>query len=201
VFLPAASWYERDGHVSDWEGRSQRVRRLRTPPGIARPDWEILAGLAVAAGGDLGFETLDELHEERASLWSPREAAAVPAHVLETPAPDGLTLLTYPLLIDVGRLSEDATELKLALEEPAFAEIHRADADEIGLVDGLRAVIRTDAGEASLQVRVSEHVARGTVFVPWNQPGLAANTLMSGAWTTAVAIEAAEPVVVGQDAP
>jgi hypothetical protein len=32
------------------------------------------------------------------------------------------------------------------------------------------------------------------VFVPWNQPGLAANTLLSGRMTTAVTLEPAQEV-------
>jgi hypothetical protein len=43
-------------------------------------------------------------------------------------------------------------------------------------------------------VRVSDGVAAGSVFVPWNQPGLAANTLLSGRMTTAVTLEAAGEV-------
>jgi NADH-quinone oxidoreductase subunit G len=200
VFLPTASLYERHGHVSDWEGRSQRVRPLRLPPGIAQADWEIFAGLAVACGRDLGFETLDELHEEMARLWSPRDAAPVPAHPLAPAAGDGLTLLTYPLLIDEGRLTESAQELKQALEEPAFAELHPDDAAPLGLVDGVPVVLRTAAGEATLPLRVMTHIARGTVFVPWNQPGCAANTLLGGALTSGVAVEAAEPVAVAEEA-
>jgi predicted molibdopterin-dependent oxidoreductase YjgC len=61
-------------------------------------------------------------------------------------------------------------------------------------------VLRTDAGEATLPVRVTEHIARATVFVPWNQPGCAANRLLGGALTAGVAIEAAQPVAVVEDA-
>jgi len=38
---------------------------------------------------------------------------------------------------------------------------------------------------------VTEHDAAGAVFVPWNQPGLAANTLFSGSSITAVSLELA----------
>ena len=38
-------------------------------------------------------------------------------------------LFTYPLLVDEGRLSEGADELKAALEDEAFVELHPADAD------------------------------------------------------------------------
>jgi predicted molibdopterin-dependent oxidoreductase YjgC len=50
--------------------------------------------------------------------------------------------------------------------------------------------VKTDAGEAVLPVRVTEGVAQGCVFVPFNQPGLAANTLLSGRFTAAVTLEA-----------
>ncbi|HLB39041.1 MAG TPA: NADH-quinone oxidoreductase subunit G, partial [Actinomycetota bacterium] len=167
VFLPAASWLERDGHVSDWEGRSQRVTPLRRSAGISRPDWEIFAGLAAASGTDLGFETLEELHEEMARLWAPRVVAVEPAAASSTtPATEGLTLCTYPLLIDEGRMSEGAEELKATLQDPAFAEMHPADAAAHGLADGLGVRLRTAAGEAVVPLRVTEHIAPGTVFVP-----------------------------------
>jgi hypothetical protein len=38
---------------------------------------------------------------------------------------------------------------------------------------------------------VTPHVAAGSVFVPFNQPGLAANTLLSGRFSTGVGIEPA----------
>ena len=204
VFLPAASFLEREGHVSDWEGRSQRVRPLRTSAGISRPDWEIFAGLAAASGGDLGFDTLDELHEEMARLWSPREVAIDPAPTSTSPVPDGLTMTTYHLLIDEGRMSEGADEVKAALQEPAFAEMHPSDASALGLADGLRVRLRTAAGEAVAGLRVTEHIALGTVFVPFNQPGLATNTLLSGSFFTAVEVEPADAETlagVGGDAP
>ena len=193
VFLPAASILERDGHVSDWEGRSQRVRPLRAPAGISRPDWEIFAGLAAASGGDLGFETLDELHEEMGRLLAPREATVEPAQApASEPATDGLTLVTYPLLIDDGRMVQDAPELHDALGEPPFAEVNPRDAQAHGLADGLRVRLRTAAGEAVLPARVTDRIVEGTVFVPFDQPGFVANTLLSGGFTTSVELEATD---------
>jgi predicted molibdopterin-dependent oxidoreductase YjgC len=147
--------------------------------------------------GDLGFATLDALQEEFGALLAPREvegfgfdAGAAPVEARpedappeDSPAEDRLVLFSYPLLVDEGRLSERALELKEALEEPAFVEVHPRDAGRLGLADGARAVIATEAGEAVLPVRVTERVVGGAVFVPFNQPGLAANTLLSGAFT------------------
>jgi hypothetical protein len=48
---------------------------------------------------------------------------------------------------------------------------------------------------------VSDGVAPGSVFVPWNQPGLAANTLLSGRPTAAVTVEPAGEISAGAAAP
>ena len=207
AFLPAAAFIEKDGHVTNWEGRGQRLGPIRGPQGISLPDWEIFASLALACGGDLGFETLEELHEEMGRILAPsatEAGASTPgaAFGLEaSPGPaatDGvaagsLRLFTYPLLVDEGRLSERADELKAALQEPAFVEVHPRDAEAAGLVDGGRVLVRTDAGVAELDARVTDDVAVGAVFVPFNQPGLAANTLLSGELTTEVTLEAVAP--------
>jgi len=151
VFLPASTFLERDGHVTDWEGRSQRVRAMRQAEGISRADWEIFAGLAAAMGGDLGFDTLEELHAEMAPLWAAWEPADRPTAWAGAGAPqwpEDLTLFTYPLLVDEGRLSEGAADLKEALEDEAFAEMHPDDATKRGLTDGAPVRLVTDGGDA-----------------------------------------------------
>jgi NADH-quinone oxidoreductase subunit G len=193
AFLPAAAPIEREGHLTDWEGRGQRVNPLRPSAGISRPDWEIFAGLAAAIGGDLGFDTLEELHEEMGVLLAPRQASRRPSAWVGAGAPqwmDELTLFTYPLLVDEGRLSCDAAELKGALLEEAFAEVHPDDAEKRGLTGASSVLLRTDAGEVVLPLRVTRDVAVGAVFVPFNQPQLAANSLLSGRCSAAVTLEA-----------
>lgn len=46
VFLPAASWAEKDGTFTNTDRRVQRVRRAIPPVGQARPDWQIICALA-----------------------------------------------------------------------------------------------------------------------------------------------------------
>jgi NADH-quinone oxidoreductase subunit G len=196
VFLPAAAFLEKDGHLTTWEGRGQRLHAVRDPLGMSRPDWEIFASLALACGGDLGFETVDELHEEMGRLLSPHEPAErgiVGAGFGPMEVADGeLLLFTYPLLIDEGRLSERADELKAALADPPFAEIHPADAARADVIDGAAVRLTTAAGEATLPARVTEHVAEGAVFVPFNQAGFAANTLLQGRFSIAATIQPVE---------
>jgi NADH-quinone oxidoreductase subunit G len=205
AFLPAAAFLEKDGHVSTWEGRGQRLRPARETPGLALPDWEIFASLALACGGDLGFETLDELHEEMGELLRPLPDAAAAAASPPAPAAttDGLRLFSYPLLVDDGRLTERADELTAALAEEPFVEIHPDDAGAVGIADGADVRLRTSVGEAMLPARVTEHVAEGAVFVPFNQAGFRANRLLDGDFVTEVTLEAAaqqteaEPAGVG----
>ena len=76
-----------------------------------------------------------------------------------------------------------------ALEEPAFAELHPDDAEKRGVSDGDEVRVRTERGEAVLPVRVVDSIAPGCVFVPFNQPGLAANTLLDGGFVEPVVVE------------
>jgi NADH-quinone oxidoreductase subunit G len=197
AFLPAAAFLEKDGHVSTWEGRGQRLRPVRDPEGLSRPDWEIFASFALACGGDLGFETLDELHREMGEVLAPRDDAGTPgADTPDTGSPasptEGVTLFTYPLLVDDGRLSERADELKATLADEPFVEIHPEDAAASNVADGQRVLLTTAAGEATLAARVTAHIAKGCVFVPFNQPGFPANTLLDGSFVTATSVEPVE---------
>ena len=204
VFLPSAAYLERDGHYTDWEGRGQRLHPVRGPAGISQSDWEIFAGLAAALDGDLGFGSISEVQAELGSLLGPRDpdVPALPQaeDAGETtdvePAEgeleeDQLLLFSYPLLVDDGRLLLRARELKDALQEPAFVEVSPGDAARLGLADGATAVVATAAGRATLPVRVTDAVAPGAAFVPFNQPGLAANTLLAGSFSIPATLEPA----------
>jgi len=54
VFLPAASWAEKDGTFTNTDRRVQRVRRALAPRGQSRPDWEIICDLAKRIEARLG---------------------------------------------------------------------------------------------------------------------------------------------------
>ncbi len=54
VLLPAASWGEKDGTVTNSERRISRVRAAGAPPGEARADWAIATDFARRLGPRLG---------------------------------------------------------------------------------------------------------------------------------------------------
>lgn len=65
VVLPGASWAEKDGTFTNTERRVQLIRKAVEPPGEARPDWEIICGLAAKMGlNGFSFSSAEEIFEE-----------------------------------------------------------------------------------------------------------------------------------------
>jgi formate dehydrogenase major subunit/formate dehydrogenase alpha subunit len=67
VVLPGACFAEKDGVFTNSERRVQLVRKGVDAPGKARPDWEILVGIANAAGADWRYEHPREIYAEMAA--------------------------------------------------------------------------------------------------------------------------------------
>ena len=55
LLLPAATWGEKDGTVTNSERRISRVRAAVAPPGEARADWRIARDFALVLGDKLGI--------------------------------------------------------------------------------------------------------------------------------------------------
>lgn len=71
VFLPAASWAEKEGTFTNTDRRVQRVRKALEPRGQSRPDWQIICDLAARIERLLGYP--------KTAFWSYRS----PDEVLE----------------------------------------------------------------------------------------------------------------------
>ena len=194
VILPASAFLEKKGHMTDWEGRSQGITPVRPTTGSSRPDWQIFQELSEVMGADMGFGSLEQLQAEMAQLVADRRVPLAPGgSVREQPAAgEGLTLFSYPLLVDEGRQMVDADELKATLADEPFLEVNPADAERLELENGATARVRTEAGEAELPVRVSDGIAPGAVFVPWNQRGFRANVLFRGVPRAVAEVQPAE---------
>ena len=54
ILLPASTWGEKEGTVTNSERRISRVRAAVSPPGEARADWEIVTDFAQRLGAKLG---------------------------------------------------------------------------------------------------------------------------------------------------
>jgi len=66
VVLPASSSLEKDGTFTNTERRVQRIRKAVNPPGLARPDWSILAELGCRMGyaGQFAYSDPSAVMEE-----------------------------------------------------------------------------------------------------------------------------------------
>ena len=79
VILPAASFAEKDGTFTNSDRRVQMVRKALSPPGEARPDWEILCDLAVRVevllerkkSAGFSYASASEIWDEMAALTPP----------------------------------------------------------------------------------------------------------------------------------
>lgn len=68
VVLPAAASLEKDGTFTNTERRIQRLYLAMEPIGEARPDWQILQGIAAHLGYQWGFTHPAEIMDEIAAL-------------------------------------------------------------------------------------------------------------------------------------
>ena len=85
VVFPGANFAEKDGVFTNTDRRVQRVRKAVNPPGNARPDWEILADFARAAGYAMPhYKNAGEVYAEIASL-APRYAGISHERLDRTP--------------------------------------------------------------------------------------------------------------------
>jgi predicted molibdopterin-dependent oxidoreductase YjgC len=99
VFLPAASWAEKDGTFTNTDRRVQRARQAIAPRGDSRPDWQIVCDVANRLELRLGRpNTAFWAYEDPEEIWS-EMARVVPAFRgvtykriekvgLQTPVPD-----------------------------------------------------------------------------------------------------------------
>ena len=64
VVLAAATWGEKDGTTTNVEGRVSRLGHKVTSPGTAHAEWMMAVELAWRLGGDLGFDSLEDVWRE-----------------------------------------------------------------------------------------------------------------------------------------
>lgn len=70
LILPAAAWGEKSGTMTNSERRVSLVRKMVEPPGEARADWEIFAGVAreMGFGDSFAWSDSSEVYEEYRGL-------------------------------------------------------------------------------------------------------------------------------------
>jgi NADH-quinone oxidoreductase subunit G len=89
-----------------------------------------------------------------------------------------LKLITGRLIYDEGHMVSKSVALRNLQRKP-YVEINDEDAKALNIADGDEVVVSRNGTEARLTAVISD-IVKGTVFVPYDQTGLRANTLLGG---------------------
>ncbi len=71
VIFPAAAWCEDDGTFTNSERRVNRVRKVKTPPGQAKPNWWIFKQIARRLGQDWASDSAQDIWDNEISVLAP----------------------------------------------------------------------------------------------------------------------------------
>ena len=178
VVFPVAPVAEKAGMFVDWEGRVRPFEKVLRDS-HALPDLRVLAGIADELGVDLGFKTVEGARAEMQEVgaWDGDralfDAAAHPAREV-TPAhtDDAVTLATWKLLLDDGRMLDGDDYLKATARAPV-ALVSPGTLDALGLTAGEHVEVSGDRGTTTLPVAVAD-LPDGVVWTPttsgWSAP-------------------------------
>ncbi len=185
LVLPAAVDQEREGSITNLEGRTQRLRPAVQPPGGVGP-LEFLSAVGVHLGIELPSSparVFARMVADRPSFgpltWAGlgERAALGPAARLEAAKPKGGTpRAAAPSAVPEGhfRLVAPPVMMRgaaverqphLAHQRAHWVLLNHADAARLGLADGDVAVVGTPDGEHRGQVRTSRRLVEGAVRI------------------------------------
>jgi NADH-quinone oxidoreductase subunit G len=183
VVFPVTATQEREGSITNWEGRTQRFQSAVAGPDTTQHDWEIAIQLSALLGADLGFNDLDGIRAEIEKLGVRDEARDWPEVALPEPAeaPEGhVHVIRSPQLLDRGTMLTGAAHLLATAREP-FVAVHPADAERLGLDEGQQVEVAANGATLTLPVRIEADVVAGTVWVPLNSTDTPATALAGDA--------------------
>jgi NADH-quinone oxidoreductase subunit G len=193
VVLPAAAFGEKSGTTTNIEGRVTTLGRKVTPAGTSRPDWMIAVAIAQGLGVDLGYRNVDDITDAIAQVVASYEG--VTREALAS-APDGVMSRTpssidpinaraveigvrnsYDFRLVVSRKLYDAavgtaSSPSMAQLAPGeAAHLHPLDIERAGVVAGTEVKVISPRATVIMRIEADPTVLRGTVWVPFNQPG------------------------------
>jgi predicted molibdopterin-dependent oxidoreductase YjgC len=167
LVLPGTSYLERDGSMTNMEGRRQRLHRAVIPPAPDELAW--LAKLAARFDVELSpyasvvyEELFDEAFEDLGGT-APLQAATSTGAVSAPTRSTGTRLVRYrPLFSGPAVERVEKFDFQRPTDEVGLS---RADAERIGVRDGHAVRVRTNGTSAELRARVRRGLDTGVVLV------------------------------------
>lgn len=196
VVLPATTFTEMDGTLTNLEGRVQRVRQAIPPVGVSRPGWAILRDAAKLMGaGHWDYSSSADIMTEIASLvpayrdvkhetldvngvlrhFEPAmKAQFEPFDLEKTPQ---FVSNKFPFTLITERnlfyyhgacLTELVKGMNLVKHEETL-QLNSSDATRLGISDGAVVEVASQYGNAECVVRASSAVPEGAAFTSINR--------------------------------
>jgi predicted molibdopterin-dependent oxidoreductase YjgC len=191
VILPATTFAEMDGTLTNLEGRVQRLRQAIQPVGQSRPGWMVVRDVAKRMGVDWNYESAADVMTEIAALvpayagvnyemgmggvlrrFEPAaQAQFVPFSLDGIPQPEGASA-EFPLTLITERnlfyyygacLTEEVKGMNLIKDEDIL-HLNPADAARLGIADGALVKVISPHGSAECIVRATNGLLEGTAF-------------------------------------
>ena len=197
VILPAASFAEKEGTFTNFDGTVQKVRVALEPAGGSLPDWEIILRLAERMNCQMPYSSPQEVMKEIAELVplyqgvnyakldvksyslgkgqtaSGKMKFSPVKYILQPSSEDGypLTLLVGTTLYQFGTGSRSSRASRLRkFMSKTFVELSKSDARKLKVKDGDRVKVVSSTGEVTAVVRISDTLNQGMVFMPASLP-------------------------------
>ncbi|WP_214409924.1 NADH-quinone oxidoreductase subunit G [Sphaerisporangium fuscum] len=172
VVLPIAAVTEKNGTFVNWEGRGRSFERAIEVPGVMS-DLRAIGAISDHMDVHLGLPDAAAARRELATLGAWRgsrpNGPSVTGGVHADPQAGEAVLATWHLLLDEGRM-QDGEPFLAGTGRAVEALLSEATAAEIGVLDGGKVHIATEAGTVTLPVRVADLPDR-VVWVPSNSAG------------------------------
>ncbi len=195
VILPAAGFAEKEGTITNVEGRVQKVNRMRPAPGSARPDWAIIDDISAHMDHPLGLTSAETIAKEVSENldvyqgvthdhleWEARDGVVVPISgsqplehlpvAIKGPKTPGAQFVLHrarTMYDDGVRLRHCASLRPLA--PGVVVHINPADAPGLGVKEASKVTVTTGHGEGEFEVVLDADTPSGTIYVPLNQQG------------------------------
>ncbi|MCP9455433.1 MAG: molybdopterin-dependent oxidoreductase [Nitrospira sp.] len=197
VVLPACTYAEKEGTVTNLEGRVLHIRQALDPKGESLPDWHIMTALASALDCPWEYQSVYDVQAEIRTLvpgyynlGQPRKVQPVldndywgTGYVREVAARytgvSGARDQSRPFSLQIGqvlthsgKLSTQAPGLMKIAPNTGRLHMHPEDMKKLGIQDREKVRIASERGSLQLDVEPDPSVAPGTCFFPehFNEP-------------------------------
>ena len=195
IVLPACTYAEKDGTLTNLEGRVLRIRQSMDPVGESLPDWHIMTSVASGLGFQFEYESAQDIQNEIMrllpgyyNLGQPKKMAPTAERYLahgyaaevkaryrtdrKVVGKGQFALTLGQLLEHSGKLSTQAEGLMRISPNTGRLHMNPQDIERIGLREGGRVRITTVKGSLEMGVKPDVTLLPGSCFFPehFNEP-------------------------------